>query len=54
MLLGFDIGGTKCAVILGSLSAEKKMIISDKVSLATDLPVFEMIELLFVTAEKML
>jgi glucokinase len=54
MLLGFDIGGTKCAVILGSLSAEKKMIIRDKSSLATDLPVFEMIELLFVTAEKML
>lgn len=54
MLLGFDIGGTKCAVILGSLSAEKKMTISDKVSLATDMPVFEMIELLFVTAEKML
>jgi glucokinase len=54
MLLGFDIGGTKCAVIVGSLTAEKKMIISDKVSLATDLPVFEMIELLFVTAEKIL
>jgi glucokinase len=54
MLLGFDIGGTKCAVILGSLSAEKKMVIRDKVSLATDIPVFEMIELLFVTAEKML
>jgi glucokinase len=54
MLLGFDIGGTKCAVILGSLSAEKKMTISDKVSLATNLPVFEMIELLFVTAEKLL
>jgi glucokinase len=54
MLLGFDIGGTKCAVILGSLSAEKKMIIRDKVSLATDRPVFEMIELLFATAEKML
>jgi glucokinase len=54
MLLGFDIGGTKCAVIVGSLTAEKKMIISDKVSLATDLPVFEMIELLFLTAEKIL
>jgi glucokinase len=54
MLLGFDIGGTKCAVILGSLSAEKKMVIRDKSPLATDLPVFEMIELLFVTAEKML
>lgn len=54
MLLGFDIGGTKCAVILGSQSTEKKMIISDKTSLATDLPVFDMIELLFITAEKML
>jgi glucokinase len=54
MLLGFDIGGTKCAVIVGSLTADKKMIISDKVSLATDLPVFEMIELLFLTAEKIL
>jgi glucokinase len=54
MLLGFDIGGTKCAVILGSQSTEKKMIISDKVTLGTDLPVFEMIELLFLTAEKML
>lgn len=54
MLLGFDIGGTKCAVIVGSLSAEKEMVILDKVLLATDLPVFEMIELLFSTAENIL
>ena len=54
MLLGFDIGGTKCAVILGSLSADQKMLIADKVALPTNLPVYEMIELLFGTAEEML
>lgn len=54
MLLGFDIGGTKCAVILGSQSNEQGMLIVDKVSLPTNLPVYNMIEALFSTAEEML
>lgn len=54
MLLGFDIGGTKCAVIIGSLTLEKKIEIADKEVLPTNLPVYDMIELLFVTAEDLL
>jgi glucokinase len=54
MLLGFDIGGTKCAIILGFISSEKQMVIADKVVLPTNLPVYEMIELLFLTAEELL
>jgi glucokinase len=63
MLLGFDIGGTKCAVILGKLSkgqqmtsAEKdqQMEIVEKVVLPTNKPVLDMIESLFITAGAML
>ncbi len=54
MLLGFDIGGTKCAVIIGSISNEKNIEINFKQVLPTNLPVYEMIELLFVTAEDLL
>ncbi|MGC4035196.1 MAG: ROK family protein [Chitinophagaceae bacterium] len=53
MLLGFDIGGTKCAVILGKESSHDIAII-DKRVLPTDKPVYEMIELLFKTAEALL
>jgi glucokinase len=45
MLLGFDIGGTKCAVVIGII--EKRVIL-------TNAPVYEMIEQLFVTAENLL
>ncbi|MEN0052862.1 MAG: ROK family protein [Mucilaginibacter sp.] len=53
MLLGFDIGGTKCAVIIGKV-ADDKIVIVDKRVVATDKPVYEMIELLFATAENLL
>jgi glucokinase len=54
MLLGFDIGGTKCAVIIGKLSQEKTIDIIDKRVLPTTQPVYEMIERLFTTAEEIL
>ncbi|MBL4674721.1 MAG: ROK family protein [Mucilaginibacter sp.] len=53
MLLGFDIGGTKCAVLLGEQQGQKIEIIS-KEAMPTDLPVYEMIEKLFITAERLL
>jgi glucokinase len=55
MLLGFDIGGTKCAVILGKADDRNEaMQIIDKEVTPTDKPVYEMIELLFTMAESML
>lgn len=54
MLLGFDIGGTKCAITLGSNNFEDRIDIVDKEVLQTDKPVYEMIELLFKTAEELL
>ncbi|PGH37880.1 MAG: sugar kinase [Candidatus Nephrothrix sp. EaCA] len=54
MLLGFDIGGTKCAVILGKKEADGKINMLKKVSFPTDKPVYEMLELLYGQAEKML
>ena len=39
MLLGFDIGGAKCAVILGKLLAVDQMQVIDKVTIPTDRPV---------------
>lgn len=53
MLLGFDIGGTKCAVIIGKKEKEQIFIV-DKVTLPTDRPAYEMIDLLFVQAEQLL
>lgn len=53
MLLGLDIGGTKCAVILGSRDKDH-IVITEKKVLPTDRPVYEMIEALFATAETML
>jgi len=52
MLLGFDIGGTKCAVILG-LNEDAQMKIIEKESMPTSKPVYEMIEALFTLAEAM-
>jgi len=54
MLLGFDIGGTKCAVLLGEITNSEKIAIIEKVVLPTNMPVYEMIEVLFSTAETML
>jgi glucokinase len=53
MLLGFDIGGTKCAVLMGETRGERIAIVQKEV-MPTDLPVYEMIEALFVSAERML
>jgi glucokinase len=54
MLLGFDIGGTKCAVILGDNNSIEQIDIIDKKVLPTDKPAYEMIEVLFYTAEELL
>lgn len=54
MLLGFDIGGTKCAVILGGHGLDGRLEIVDKVVLETNLPVYAMIEAMFVAAEGLL
>jgi len=53
MLLGFDIGGTKCAVLLGRHEGGTITII-DKTVVATDLPVYEMIARLFELANSLL
>ncbi len=53
MLLGFDIGGTKCAVLIGETRGERIEIVKKEV-MGTDRPVYEMIEALFVCAEGML
>ncbi|OOQ59426.1 ROK family protein [Mucilaginibacter pedocola] len=53
MLLGFDIGGTKCAVLIGEQTADNIRLVC-KESMPTDLPVYEMIEKLFSTAENLL
>jgi glucokinase len=61
MLLGFDIGGTKCAVVLGRTGpggmqgADGMNIeILDREMVYTDRPVYEMIDLLFELAENLL
>jgi len=54
MLLGFDIGGTKCAIILGEKESEDDIKIIDKIITQTNRPVFEMIEHLFSEAEALL
>lgn len=53
MLLGIDIGGTKSAVVLGK-EAESGIEIVDKISSATDLPVYAMIEKIFGIAEELM
>jgi glucokinase len=54
MLLGFDIGGTKCAVIIGEITKDGTLNIVDKEILATRRPATEMIELMFLSAESLL
>ena len=53
MLLGFDIGGTKCAVVIGTTKGDEIEITAKEV-MPTNLPVYQMIELLFTTAENIL
>ncbi|MDQ2753222.1 MAG: ROK family protein, partial [Bacteroidota bacterium] len=53
MLLGFDIGGTKCAIVLGEQKGHDILIRSKRV-LSTDKPPYEMIEALFSSAENLL
>ncbi|MDB5158495.1 MAG: hypothetical protein JWR50_3202 [Mucilaginibacter sp.] len=54
MLLGFDIGGTKCAVVLGKLLGDDPIEIVDKVAMPTVQPPLGMIEILFIAAEQLL
>lgn len=54
MLLGFDIGGTKSAVIIGNAKEGGDIQIKAKEVLPTNKPVYEMIESLFALAETML
>ena len=53
-MIGFDIGGTKCAVSIGE-EAEGKLSIKDKRSIPTDLTVsaYEMIDRMCRLAEEM-
>lgn len=53
MLLGFDIGGTKCAIILGEQKDDALFINAKKV-LPTNKPAYEMIETLFSETENLL
>ncbi|MES2807776.1 MAG: ROK family protein [Bacteroidota bacterium] len=54
MLLGFDIGGTKCAVVLGNAEGDGPMQIIDKVAMPTTQPPYDMIEKLFAVAEDLM
>lgn len=54
MLIGFDIGGTKCSVTLGRDNGNEGIDITEKKVLPTDKSVYEMINLLFNTAEELL
>lgn len=54
MLLGFDIGGTKCSVTLGNDNGNVSIDIIEKKVVPTNKSVYEMIEMLFGTAEELL
>jgi glucokinase len=54
MLLGFDIGGTKCSVMLGQKIGSENIRIIDKIVLPTDKPAYEMIAALFATADTLM
>ncbi len=54
MLLGFDIGGTKSAVIIGDEMNGDEITIADKITLKTEGTATEMIERLFQNAEALL
>jgi glucokinase len=52
--LGFDIGGTKCSVSLGTDKESEAINIAEKKVLPTEKSVYEMIDLLFATAEELM
>ncbi|HLK27989.1 MAG TPA: ROK family protein [Puia sp.] len=54
MLVGFDIGGTKCAAILGKKTSDDDIQLIDKTTIPTDKPALEMISSLFLAAESLL
>jgi glucokinase len=54
MLLGFDIGGTKCAVVLGKKTSDDQIQLLDKLVLPTIQPAQEMISSLFSAAASLL
>lgn len=54
MLLGFDIGGTKCAVVTGNETGSDTLAITSRVMLDTQGSAYEMIEKLFRTADDQL
>ncbi len=54
MLLGFDIGGTKCAVIIGKTKTNGDIEIIEKKVVPTNKPVYEMIDMLFGIADTLL
>jgi glucokinase len=54
MLLGFDIGGTKCAVVIGKEAGNDSIKVIDKVILNTTGPAYDMIQTLFKAAEDLL
>jgi glucokinase len=54
MLLGFDIGGTKCAIVIGKKDNAHGIELIDKIMLQTDQPAHEMISSLFLNAESLL
>lgn len=54
MLLGFDIGGTKCAVVIGAKTSADGLFIIDKRMVPTNKPVYEMIAYLFDIADELL
>lgn len=54
MLLGFDIGGTKCAVVIGESNVNGDITIIDKIRLQTHPPTYAMIGSLFDQAEELL
>jgi len=54
MLLGLDIGGTKCAVVLGKLETTGELVVTDTITVATDKPAYEMIRYLFAVADELL
>jgi glucokinase len=54
MLLGFDIGGTKCSAVIGKKDENRDLVVIDKRMLPTDLPVYEMTDALFAAALQML
>jgi glucokinase len=54
MLLGLDIGGTKCAVVLGKIETTGELVVTDTITIPTDKPAHEMIRYLFTVVDELL